>query len=60
MDGKLVREYSTETFLEKFGTESCPRCSTLKVKCYERTKGNNEYKVFVCDKCKIVLGREMK
>ena len=60
MEDKLIREYSPEVYLAKFGMNNCSRCNSLRVKCYERTKGKNEYTVYVCDNCKIVLGREMK
>lgn len=56
---KLVREYSEEVYIEKFGESGCPRCKDRHVKCFERTKDGNEYRIYVCDKCKIVLGREM-
>ena len=60
MGDRIVRDYSTKAYLAKFGEESCPRCNSTKVKCYERTKGTLEYKVYVCEKCKVVLGREIK
>lgn len=59
MGDKLIREYSEQAYIAKFGQNCCEKCGDRHVKCYERTKGGNEYKVYVCNKCKIVLGREM-
>lgn len=59
MDDRIIKEYSEEIYLDKFGESKCPRCSDNHVKCYVRTKGKNEYRVYVCNKCKVVLGREM-
>lgn len=60
MGDKLIREYSEQTYIAKFGINCCSKCGDRHVKCYERTKDGNEYKVYVCDKCKIVLRREME
>lgn len=60
MGDKLIREYSEQAYIAKFGQNCCSKCGDRHVKCYERTKDGNEYKVYVCDKCKIVLRREME
>ena len=60
MDGEIIRYYTEERYLYKFNEPNCPRCHHNAVKIYRRTKDDNQYEVYVCNKCKIVLGREMK
>lgn len=37
----------------------CPNCKGEKVKIFQRTKGTITYTVYVCEKCKCVIKREI-
>jgi len=37
----------------------CPRCGHEDIKCFERTKGQIKYIVYVCKKCKSVTRRKI-
>lgn len=57
---ELVREYGADEYFLKFQVDRCPGCKGRKVKVMEREKaGSLRYRVYVCSKCKIVLGREV-
>jgi predicted RNA-binding Zn-ribbon protein involved in translation (DUF1610 family) len=53
------REYKQEEYLAKFGYPHCPHCGENKVRENVRTKGNLTYKVYICDRCKYVIGRKI-
>ena len=53
------REYKQEEYMVKFGYPHCPHCGEIKVRENVRTKGNLTYKVYICDRCKYVIGRKI-
>lgn len=55
-----MTEYTEEEYLRKFRLHSCPNCLSRKVETFERTKGETRYTVYVCERCKLVIKREVK
>lgn len=53
------REYTSGEYLVKFGYNHCPHCGEMKVKENIRTKGQMTYKIYICDRCKYVIGRKI-
>ena len=55
-----MTEYTEEEYLRKFRISECPNCRSRVVKTIERTKGDTRYTVYVCERCRLVIAREVK
>lgn len=55
-----MREYSTEEYFIKFQVDKCPKCGSREIRENERTHQDIKYIVYICNKCKLVVGREIK
>ena len=55
-----TRNFSQEDYIKHFGVDKCIRCGSRKVVIFERTKETMTYVIYICHKCRGVLGREFK
>ena len=56
---KTESEFTQEEYFIAFGVERCQVCGSRRVKRYHRTHSDMEYTVFICSRCKCVLGRQI-
>lgn len=54
-----MTEYTEKEYREKFHESSCPKCLSRKVEVQIRTKGGMAYKIYICNRCRGVIKREV-